>query len=97
MMNWDTISTKIRNNENLSDDECKEILSDSFPYIKLIQLAYSIRYQHFKNTVRIHILNNAQNGHCPEDCSYCAQAKTSKSDIERYSIKSQEIAFICKK
>jgi biotin synthase len=35
----------------------------------------------------VHILNNAQNGHCPEDCHYCAQAKSSKAEIEEYGIK----------
>ena len=38
----------------------------------------------------MHILNNAQNGHCPEDCHYCAQAKTSKSEIEEYGLKADE-------
>ncbi|MEI7998798.1 MAG: biotin synthase BioB, partial [Candidatus Omnitrophota bacterium] len=43
--------------------------------------------------VVIHIINNAQNGHCPEDCHYCAQAKSSDADIQEYGFKSDEEMF----
>ena len=58
--------------------------------LSLLQAAYGVRYQTFGNRVKIHVLNNAQNGNCPEDCSYCAQAKTSKADIPDYTIKSDD-------
>lgn len=67
------------------------ILSDtSLEILPLLDAAYQVRKHYFGNEVRVHILNNAQNGHCPEDCHYCAQAKSSKADIEEYGIKSDE-------
>ncbi len=70
--------------------EALELLtSPSLPLLPLLQSAYTVRHHYWKNEVSIHILNNAKNGHCPEDCGYCAQAKTSKADIESYPIKSE--------
>tara|TARA_Y100000389_G_scaffold124984_1_gene122343 strand:+ start:12860 stop:13879 length:1020 start_codon:yes stop_codon:yes gene_type:complete len=57
------------------------------PITELLDSAFSIRERHFGKQVTIHIINNAQNGHCPEDCSYCAQAKTADSNIETYGLK----------
>jgi biotin synthase len=38
----------------------------------------------------VHVLNNVQNGLCPEDCGYCAQNKDSAAAIRKYAIKSDE-------
>ncbi|MDA0838643.1 MAG: biotin synthase BioB [Planctomycetota bacterium] len=57
---------------------------DLFP---LLNAAYTVRKEYWGKEVQIHILNNAQNGHCPEDCSYCSQAKTADTDIESYRMK----------
>ena len=56
----------------------------------LLNAAYTVRRHHHGDAVQIHILNNAQNGRCPEDCSYCTQAKTSEAGIEPYAIKSRD-------
>lgn len=76
--------------ETLSKEEALALLTDSnVPLLALLQAAYQVRHHYWQNTVSIHILNNAKNGHCPEDCGYCAQAKTSSADIEAYPIKSE--------
>jgi len=56
----------------------------------LLAAAYTVRKHHYGDAVRVHVLNNAQNGHCPEDCSYCTQAKTSSADINPYPMKSPD-------
>jgi len=58
--------------------------------LSLLQSAYDVRKKHFGNKVKIHIINNVQNGLCGEDCSYCAQSKSSNAVIEEYSMKSDE-------
>lgn len=57
--------------------------------LPLLNAAYAVRRHHCGKTVQVHILNNAQNGRCPEDCNYCTQARTSEADIEDYPIKSE--------
>ena len=74
--------------ELLSDTHCEKILLDSdVELLPLLDGAYQVRKTYFQNTVQLHILNNAQNGNCPEDCHYCVQAKTATTDIDTYSLK----------
>ncbi|MBB6429082.1 biotin synthase BioB [Algisphaera agarilytica] len=74
-----------------SEELCLRLLTDeSLQLMPLLNAAYAVRHAHFGNQVQVHILNNAQNGRCPEDCSYCTQAKTSDADIEPYPIKNEE-------
>lgn len=51
------------------------------------------RNKYFDNRVRIHILDNVKNGHCPEDCGYCAQRKNGESGIQEYPLKPMEEIF----
>lgn len=77
--------------EPLEEGLALEILTspdiDSF---SLLQSAYKVRKSFRGNIVTIHIINNGQNGFCPEDCHYCAQAKSSDSSIHEYPLKSDE-------
>ena len=77
--------------QELDNPTCARILSDtSLEILPLLNAAYQVRKNYFGRQVNVHILNNAQNGHCQEDCHYCAQAKSSKADIEEYGMKSDE-------
>ncbi|PIW63418.1 MAG: biotin synthase BioB [Candidatus Omnitrophica bacterium CG12_big_fil_rev_8_21_14_0_65_50_5] len=77
--------------EIFSDELCLQILQDKMIDIfPLLNAAYDVRKARWGKEVSIHIINNGQNGFCPEDCHYCAQAKSSKADIEEYPLKSDE-------
>ncbi len=77
--------------EIISDESCRTILSSSqIELLALLDSAYQVRKKFWGREVAIHILNNAQNGFCPEDCHYCAQAKTTQSAIDEYPLKSEE-------
>ena len=57
----------------------------------LLELARIPREKHYGRRVRLHVLNNVRNGHCPEDCGYCAQRKTAApGSIADYVDKSVE-------
>ena len=72
----------------LSDACCEKILTASeVALLPLLDAAYQVRKTYFQNAVQLHILNNAQNGYCPEDCHYCAQASSATTDIEAYPLK----------
>ncbi len=74
-----------------ADALCLQLLTD--PEIELLPLlnaAFTVRKAHWGKSVQVHVLNNAANGKCPEDCCYCTQAKTSDVDIEEYPMKSSE-------
>ncbi|MEE8164692.1 MAG: biotin synthase BioB [Myxococcota bacterium] len=58
--------------------------------LPLLHAAYEPRRRAFGRKVKIHVLNNVQNGLCPEDCGYCSQNKDSKAAIRKYAMKSDE-------
>jgi biotin synthase len=59
--------------------------------LPLLQAAFEVRKAHCGLGVKIHILNNAKNGNCPEDCNYCAQGqKADPKAITDYPMKSDE-------
>ena len=58
--------------------------------LPLLQAAYRPRERHFGRRVMVHVLNNVQNGLCPEDCGYCAQSRDSSASIRKYPMKSED-------
>jgi biotin synthase len=63
---------------------------DDAELLPLLHAAFEPRRRHFGRKVMVHILNNVQNGLCPEDCGYCSQNKDSQAAIRKYPIKSDE-------
>ena len=85
---YNKLTTSSLHGELLSDTCCEKILTGSdVELLPLLDAAYRVRKTYFQNEVQLHILNNAQNGHCPEDCGYCAQANSATTDIETYPLK----------
>jgi biotin synthase len=58
--------------------------------LPLLHAAFAPRERHFGRRVMVHVLNNVQNGLCPEDCGYCSQSRDSKSAIRKYPMKDRE-------
>ncbi len=78
---------------NIAPSEAEAIWVLDAPEVELLPLlhaAYEPRRQAFGRKVMVHVLNNVQNGLCPEDCGYCSQNKNSASAIRKYAMKSDE-------
>jgi len=92
MSNWsETLADRVLAGESPSDDDARRILLDGdTDVLSLVHAAFRVRKATWGRGVQVHIINNAANGHCPEDCSYCSQAKTSTTDIDKYPIKSED-------
>lgn len=70
---------------------CERVLTDpTLDLLGLLNAAFAVRQRYFGKSVQVHILNNAQNGGCPEDCAYCSQARSSQAGIAAYPIKSED-------
>ena len=69
------------------------LTSDQVELLPLLSAAFEVRKKFRGKEVSLHILNNAQNGHCSENCGYCAQGRTSRADIEEYPLKSDAEIF----
>ncbi|HVP28948.1 MAG TPA: biotin synthase BioB [Myxococcota bacterium] len=80
--------------EPVSTVDARWILDDDdVDLLPLLHAASVPRRKHFGNKVMVHVLNNVQNGLCPENCGYCAQNKDSKAAIRKYAMKSDEEIF----
>jgi len=64
------------------------LTGDHVRLLPLLDAAFQVREHYHGREVTIHIINNARNGLCSEDCSYCAQARTSNAAIAKYTTKS---------
>lgn len=88
---YDRLSQTSLAGEELDPGIYLDILtSQNYDVVHLLNEAYKVRRHYWGDAVKIHVINNAQNGNCPEDCAYCAQAKTATTDIADYKMKSEE-------
>ncbi len=72
-------------------EDCLWILDgQDLEILPLLHAAFEPRRRHFGRKVMVHVLNNVQNGLCPEDCGYCSQSRDSEAAIRKYPIKSEE-------
>lgn len=78
--------------ERIDTGTALRMLEDtSIPLLPLINSAFEVRKAHCGMDVTVHILNNAKNGNCPEDCKYCAQGQSADPEaIEDYPMKSDD-------
>ncbi len=82
------IMADIDDGRPIKTEDALRVLGDAdLDLIGLVQAAYHFRYKYFGKSVTVHILNNVQNGMCPEDCRYCAQSTSSSAPIEKYRMK----------
>ncbi len=88
----DSIREKVKKLEPLSESEALNLFRNDYIETEdLLDLAFIPRSHFFGKGVRIHILNNVQNGDCSEDCSYCAQRNTAEpGSIPSYASKTRE-------
>ena len=77
----------------INESEALSILSGKTPLLEAVWSANKPREEFFGKKVRIHILDNIKNGHCPEDCGYCAQRKNGNSGIQEYTLKNPDEIF----
>lgn len=85
------LAARALGDQALSAADARWILDgDDVELLLLLQAAFAPRRRHFGRKVMVHILNNVQNGLCPEDCGYCSQNKESHAAIRKYPIKSDD-------
>jgi biotin synthase len=73
-----------------ADDALRVLDPKATDLLTCLGAAHFFRAKYFRNEVLVHILNNVQNGLCPEDCRYCAQSKSSSAAIENYPMKPED-------
>jgi len=90
---YSRLAERALRDEPPSEAEALWILDADVELLPLLHAARAPRERHFGRKVMVHVLNNVQNGLCPEDCGYCSQSRDSKAAIRKYPIKSDEEIF----
>jgi biotin synthase len=91
MANWTDLAGRILAGLDISKDEALSVLrSPDLELIDLLGAAYRVRHHYHGNKVKIHVLENAMSGMCPEDCHFCSQSNIATGEIERYRLQSKE-------
>jgi len=85
---YSTLAERALQGEPPSEREALWILDgEDVALLPLLQAAFAPRERHFGRRVMVHVLNNVQNGLCPEDCGYCSQSRDSEAAIRKYAMK----------
>ena len=91
MKDYSILERKALQNESLANQEMLAVLeTPDEDLLLLVHAAYRVRHRFFGNSVRLHVLQNAKSGLCPEDCAYCSQSAVSTADIGKYPLLPRE-------
>ena len=81
------LSTRVLAGDRLEPADLGELLRPERPLLPLLHEAYLVRRASFGHRVQVHVLSNARNARCPEDCGYCSQSAISDAPLEPYEWK----------
>ena len=83
------LAQRVLDGPPLSEPELLRLLGPEVPLLPLLHESRIVRERFFGNRVKVHILNNAQNARCPEDCGYCSQSAVTDAPLRPYPWKSK--------
>ncbi len=90
-MSWYDLATQSLDEGHISREDALSVLNSSDPeLLEVLSAAYRVRSHFHGNQVRVHVLQNAKSGVCPEDCSFCSQAAQYHSPVPQYGMQSVE-------
>ena len=74
--NWHVLSDRVLKGGHVSRDDALAMLESSNDGIlSLLDAAFVLRRHYFGYGVRLHVIQNARRGACPEDCAFCGQSR----------------------
>jgi len=83
---YDALATRILDGGHATEDDALAVLRAADDELTdVVAAAARLRRAHFGNTVKVNYLVNLKSGLCPENCSYCSQARGSQAPILTYS------------
>ena len=85
------LASRVLDGQALDGAELAPLLSPDVALLPLLHEAWLVRRAAFGNRVQVHVLSNARNARCPEDCGYCSQSAVSEAPLEPYEWKDEEV------
>jgi biotin synthase len=91
MADWNALAERCIRGEAPSREEALAVLrAPDGEFMDVIAAAYRVRRHFHGHRVKVHILENAMSGMCPEDCGWCSQSRTATGEIERYRLETKD-------
>lgn len=77
---WQSFAERALAGQILSRADAQRVLDcDDDQLLALLDAAFRVRLAHHGRRVQIHVLENAKQGACPEDCGFCSQSSKFES------------------
>ncbi len=89
MNRWHQLADIALNSDAITTNDARAVLqSADDELLPLLQAAFRVRQRFHGRDVRLHVLQNAKSGRCPEDCAFCSQSSRHHSDVAEYRLQS---------
>ncbi len=84
---WHDLAHGVLEGRPLPRTDARDLLdTDDDSLLQVLDAAFLVRRRYHGRDVRIHLLQNAKSGVCPEDCSFCSQSLKAKSEVSQYGM-----------
>ncbi len=91
MQKWNDLADRVLNGDSISRSEAMEVVeADDDQLLPIMHAAFRVRSHHHGRRMRIHVLQNAKSGVCPEDCSFCSQSMEYEAEVNQYGMQQVE-------
>ncbi len=86
-MNWTELAEQVLTGHAVTRQQALAMVqAPDEELLAILHAAYRIRAHYHGHKVRVHVLQNAKSGACPEDCAFCSQSSRYDAEIERYPL-----------
>ncbi len=90
-MDWNGLADRVIAGEHATKEELMSVVSSSdAELLAVMHGAFRVRERFHGRQVKVHVLQNAKSGMCPENCSFCSQSVHFNADITRYNMQDVE-------
>ncbi len=90
-MNYSAIADRVIAGGAITREEALAILTaPDEDLLTILDAAYRVRRTFHGKQIRIHVLQNAKSGACPEDCKFCSQSSSYDTPAEIYPMQTVE-------
>ncbi len=86
-MDWNQLADRALSGADPERADALAVLeSNDDELLGVLHASFRVRQQYHGRDVRIHVLQNAKSGLCPEDCAFCSQSARFHTGVDRYQV-----------
>jgi biotin synthase len=87
VLRWQALADRAIAGEIIDREDARAVLrAPDEQLLALLDAVYRVRRTFHGNKVRIHVLQNARSGACPEDCRFCSQSSYYETPAGEYPL-----------